>query len=78
MINKILTPLGKNLSMSVTLQGHTESVGSDEYNMDLSLRRAKAIKAILWEKGFHHTDLQPRGLGLQKRFPTIALKVPVL
>jgi outer membrane protein OmpA-like peptidoglycan-associated protein len=36
----------------VTIEGHTDSVGSEKYNMDLSQRRANAIKKYLIEH-FH-------------------------
>ncbi len=37
----------KNPGMKVILKGHTDNYGTDEYNMDLSLRRANAVKAYL-------------------------------
>ena len=33
--------------IDLVLEGHTDSVGSDKYNMSLSDRRAKAVKAKL-------------------------------
>ena len=35
----------------VVATGHTDSIGSDAYNMKLSLRRASAVKAFLVSKG---------------------------
>ncbi len=32
---------------SVLIEGHTDSVGNDEYNVELSFRRAKAVKEYL-------------------------------
>lgn len=36
---------------SVIIEGHTDSVGSDDYNMELSQRRADAVKAALLQRG---------------------------
>lgn len=42
----------KNVSLEVAVVvGHTDSVGSDAYNMKLGMRRANAVKAYLVSKG---------------------------
>jgi outer membrane protein OmpA-like peptidoglycan-associated protein len=53
------------------IEGHTDAVGGDEYNLDLSRRRAEAIKAALTE----YYDIRPENLatvGYGKRY----LKIP--
>ena len=35
----------------ISLTGHTDNIGGDEFNQDLGLRRAEAIKALLVELG---------------------------
>jgi outer membrane protein OmpA-like peptidoglycan-associated protein len=53
------------------IEGHTDAVGDDEYNLDLSRRRAEAIKAALTE----YYDIRPENLatvGYGKRY----LKIP--
>lgn len=43
----------------LTVVGHTDEVGSDAFNLDLSLRRAKTVKHFLLAKGVHaeiHVD----------------------
>lgn len=37
--------------ISVSAEGHTDSVGSEEYNLRLGLRRAEAVRAYLVSKG---------------------------
>ncbi|MFT4708066.1 MAG: outer membrane protein OmpA-like peptidoglycan-associated protein [Ascidiaceihabitans sp.] len=37
----------------LTVVGHTDEVGSDAFNLDLSLRRAKTVKHFLQTKGVH-------------------------
>ena len=46
--------------------GHTDSVGSDSYNMDLSLRRAESVAAFLNEHGVHPRRLLTTGRGKQE------------
>jgi len=46
------------------LTGHTDGVGSDEFNLDLSKRRASAVVAYLTSKqGVASTQLEARGRG---------------
>lgn len=46
----------------ITLEGHTDPVGGDAYNDDLSYRRAGAVKAYLEDNGFAGIiDLVGRG-----------------
>ena len=37
----------KSVSRRVTIEGHTDNIGSDRYNDDLSARRAASVKAAL-------------------------------
>ena len=45
------------------IEGHTDSRGDDAYNLDLSKRRAAAVKAFLVEKGVEEARLQSEGYG---------------
>lgn len=47
---------------TVTISGHTDSVGSDEFNLDLSQRRAEQVSTALAARGASQT-LDPIGLG---------------
>lgn len=65
--------LGKALSnedlkgSTFVVAGHTDAVGGESYNQDLSERRADAIKRILVEKyGIAGTDLVTVGYGKSK------------
>jgi outer membrane protein OmpA-like peptidoglycan-associated protein len=51
----------------ITLIGHTDQVGNDPYNMDLSLRRAQAIKQFLVQQGYATDKIAVAGRG--KREP---------
>lgn len=54
----------KHYNYNVTIVGHTDSVGSDKYNLGLSLRRAESVKAKLIELGLEADRiLGTEGLG---------------
>jgi outer membrane protein OmpA-like peptidoglycan-associated protein len=50
----------------VRIEGHTDSVASDEYNQKLSERRAASVQAWLAGKGIEAARLTPRGFGETK------------
>jgi OOP family OmpA-OmpF porin len=45
------------------VEGHTDSVGDDAYNLKLSQRRADAVRKYLVDKGVPSTPLEARGFG---------------
>jgi outer membrane protein OmpA-like peptidoglycan-associated protein len=47
----------------VRIEGHTDSVASDDYNQKLSERRAASVQAWLAGKGVEGGRLTPRGFG---------------
>ncbi|MFZ6723097.1 outer membrane protein OmpA [Undibacterium sp. Ji49W] len=51
-----------NLEVVIAV-GHTDSVGSDEYNQKLSIRRAEAVKAYLVSKGIEANRVYTEGKG---------------
>ena len=53
----------KNPGMEVVLKGHTDNRGTDQYNMDLSLRRAEAVKAYLVNQGIESARLTCKAYG---------------
>ena len=62
-LNKAVGLLDKQQKVVVEVAGHTDSVGSEEYNQKLSERRAIAVKAYLESKGITATRLTARGYG---------------
>lgn len=46
-IRKVADFLKSNPSINATIEGHTDEIGSSEYNQDLSERRASSVKDIL-------------------------------
>jgi len=62
-LDEVVVTLEKNPAMSIELQGHTDNIGSKEYNMDLSLRRANAVAAYLVDKGILRNRMATTGYG---------------
>lgn len=55
--------LKDNANIKVTIEGHTDSKGTDEYNLRLSDRRAKAVKQYLVSRGVEASRLDTVGKG---------------
>ena len=47
----------------IALVGHTDHVGGDQYNLELSLRRAQAIKRFLVKEGYPAESINVEGRG---------------
>jgi outer membrane protein OmpA-like peptidoglycan-associated protein len=62
-LDKLVAFLGKYPERSVTIEGHTDSVGSSQYNQDLSLRRANAVGAYLTSQGVVPGRIRTLGKG---------------
>ena len=55
-----------NPDINVGIVGHTDAIGSDEYNQRLSERRAQAVKQYLVSKGIAASRLGTEGRGEQE------------
>ncbi len=63
-IEEIAKLLKRNLKLKLYVVGHTDNVGSFDYNMNLSQRRAEAVVKELVEKhGISKDRLKPYGVG---------------
>jgi outer membrane protein OmpA-like peptidoglycan-associated protein len=49
--------------VEIAVEGHTDSVGSDEYNQGLSERRAASVRSFLVQSGVSPTTISATGLG---------------
>src|SRR6185312_9769763 len=49
--------------LHLEVEGHTDSVGSDEYNQQLSEKRADAVRSYLVQQGIPESAIVARGLG---------------
>ena len=50
-------------SLHVTVEGHTDSVGTDEYNQQLSERRAQAVRDYFVQQGINSAAVEAHGYG---------------
>jgi outer membrane protein OmpA-like peptidoglycan-associated protein len=50
-------------ALHMTVEGHTDSVGSDDYNFKLSQRRADAVRDYLTSNGISQAGIQSMGFG---------------
>lgn len=65
-LNKLAELLVKEKSWKLKIEGHTDSAGSAEYNLDLSKRRAASAKKYLVEKGAVDGMIETQGFGETK------------
>ncbi len=62
-LDNIENILKKNSGLKIRIEGHTDDIGSMKYNIDLSSKRAKAIKDYLVGKGIDPSRITTKGLG---------------
>ena len=58
--------LTSNMELSITINGHTDSVGSDSYNKSLSGKRAEAVANYLLQMGLSKDRIVWQGHGGKK------------
>lgn len=61
----LVTFLRQHSAREVIIAGHTDSIGSEDYNLDLSQRRAQAVRDFLIHNGLGASQVVARGLGEQ-------------
>jgi outer membrane protein OmpA-like peptidoglycan-associated protein len=62
-LRQLLEALQGNASMAVDIEGHTDAVGEDAYNLSLSQQRAEAVVVWLIDHGVPNSRLNPVGKG---------------
>ena len=62
-LDRVAQSLKEWTSVRVEVAGHTDSTGADDYNQNLSLLRAGAVRDYLISKGVPAAQLESRGYG---------------
>lgn len=62
-LNEAAETLKNEAGMAVVVEGHTDSAGTDAYNLKLSRRRADAVKDYLVKRGIPASRLTAEGFG---------------
>ncbi len=62
-LQDVVTLLVANPDLKLEIQGHTDNVGSADYNLQLSQRRAESVRQYLLLFGIDPSRLQARGYG---------------
>ncbi len=65
-LNKVLAFLQKNPSLKIEISGHTDNIGTAQYNLQLSENRAKSVYDYLVQHGIEAKRLSYKGFGYQK------------
>jgi outer membrane protein OmpA-like peptidoglycan-associated protein len=62
-LNNVAAALKATPDRSILVEGHTDSMGSHAYNMDLSQRRAEAVRLYLISQGVPQEMIKAQGIG---------------
>ena len=62
-LDRLVAFLNQNPNRNVEIEGHTDSVGADDYNQALSQRRADSVKSFLVQRGISGARLSASGMG---------------
>ena len=62
-LDKLAVFLNRYNDRTVLIEGHTDSIGSEDYNLGLSQRRADSVKSYLMQQGISSIRLSSAGKG---------------
>jgi OOP family OmpA-OmpF porin len=62
-LKQLAAVLAQSPELTVRIEGHTDTIGYDQPNLELSQRRADRVKEILTQDGVNATRLQAIGMG---------------
>jgi outer membrane protein OmpA-like peptidoglycan-associated protein len=65
-LDELVKILKTHPELHLTVEGHTDNVGTAEHNLTLSQNRADAIKIYLLKKGIPDARLTTVGMGMEK------------
>jgi OOP family OmpA-OmpF porin len=73
-LNEVTQIMQASPELNIEIHGHTDSSGSRAYNMDLSRRRAEAVKAHLVSKGIAASRMTTKAFGPDRPIDSNATK----
>ncbi|MEO8010934.1 MAG: OmpA family protein [Dokdonella sp.] len=62
-LDQLAMALRDDPNATVAVEGHTDSTGARDYNIDLSARRAESVRSYLVRNGANAATITSRGLG---------------
>jgi outer membrane protein OmpA-like peptidoglycan-associated protein len=65
-LDRLVAFLNQNPDRNVEIEGHTDNVGGDDYNQDLSQRRADSVRSFLLQQGISSERIAASGKGEQR------------
>ena len=65
-INQLAEMMSANANLKISIEGHTDNIGSADGNKTLSLNRAKAVMSAIVSKGISASLLSSLGWGQEK------------
>lgn len=73
-LNRIVKLMGERAAMTVSIDGHADATGTEEYNLGLSKRRAEAVQKYIVGKGVDQSRVSIAFFGEGKPLETNATK----
>ncbi|MCF2640337.1 OmpA family protein [Fusobacterium varium] len=64
-LNTLAKALEENPDIRIKIDGYTDFIGSEGYNLELSVKRAKSIKNYLVDRGVKTSNISIEGYGKQ-------------
>jgi len=65
-LNRMVEMMNESVELKISVEGHTDNIGTQQYNITLSERRAEAVVEYLVQKGISRNRLQSKGWGKSK------------
>jgi outer membrane protein OmpA-like peptidoglycan-associated protein len=65
-LDRLALVFASNPNFAIEVEGHTDNVGNDKKNTELSLQRAKSVKNYLQSKGVKEDKINAKGYGKTK------------
>lgn len=65
-LDMVADAIGRDDHLKLMILAHTDSIGTEEYNLDLSERRAKSVKTALAKRGVPPPSMRYKGFGFSR------------